>query len=243
MLKNSQFRACRRPADSSSRKRAHHATGPLCPPVARPPMTIPHQHRHLTGALSAFAVRMAASASLPVEQLRLTPFRRQPGPPKLLPRQGRPAPSSSRQFLRAMSTQVARDRRLSPSATCLVVLLVAVAGRGSHADLTRGYLSARLGVSERTVARLLAQLRALGYVATRQTIGVLGETTGLRVALLDPLLPYWEGDPPSADQQGVTELAGLQESLSKEESKRLAGGCPVLAYPRYRKPRQPMKHP
>jgi hypothetical protein len=196
-------------------------------------MIVPNQHRHLTGALSAFAVRLAASASLPVEQLRLTPLRRQPGTPKPLPRQGRPAPAPSRQFLRAMSTQVARDRRLSPSATCLVVLLVAVAGKGSHVDLTRGYLSARLGVSGRTVARLLAQLRAFGYIATRQTIGEYGETTGLRVALLDPLLPYWEADQPSSEQ-GVTELAGQQGSFNNQESKRLAGRCPVLAYPRYR---------
>ena len=101
-----------------------------------------------------------------------------------------------------MSTQVARDRRLSSSATCLVVLLVAVAGKGGHVDLTRGYLAARLGVSERTVARLLAQLRGLGYIATRQTIGTYGETTGLRVALLDPLLPYWETDQPAAEQRG-----------------------------------------
>jgi hypothetical protein len=136
-----------------------------------------------------------------------------------------------------MSTQVARDRRLSPSATCLVVLLVAVAGKGSHADLTRGYLSARLGVSGRTVARLLAQLRAFGYIATRQTIGEYGETTGLRVALLDPLLPYWEADQPSSEQ-GVTELAGQQGSFNNQESKRLAGRCPVPAYPRYRATRR-----
>jgi len=101
-----------------------------------------------------------------------------------------------------------------------------VAGKGSHMDLTRGYLSAKLGVSERTVARLLAQLRELGYVTTRQTIGAYGETTGLRVALLDPLLPYWEG---------VTELSALQGLPSNQESKGLAGGYPVLAYPRYRR--------
>src|SRR3954452_19484579 len=106
-------------------------------------MIVPSQHRHLTGALSAFALRMAASASLPVEQLRLTPLRCQSRPPKL--RQNRPAPPPSRQCRRAMSTQGARDGRLPPSATCLVVLLVAVAGKGSHVDLTRGYLSARLG--------------------------------------------------------------------------------------------------
>jgi hypothetical protein len=88
-------------------------------------------------------------------------------------------------------------------------------------------------VSGRTVARLLAQLRAFGYIATRQTIGAHGETTGLRVALLDSLLPYWEADQPPAEQ-GMTELAGQQGVFDNQDSKRLAGRCPVLAYPRYR---------
>src|SRR5215213_4513049 len=119
----------------------------------------------------------------------------------------------------------------SPSATGLAVLLVAVAGKGGHADLTRGYLAARLGVSGRTVARLLAQLRAFGYIATRQTVGTHGETTGLRVALPDPLMPYWEADQPPAEQ-GVTELAAQQGFFNNQETRRLAGGHPVLAYPR-----------
>jgi hypothetical protein len=91
-------------------------------------------------------------------------------------------------------------------------------------------------VSGRTVARLLAQLRAFGYIATRQTIGAHGETTGLRVALLDPLLPYWEDDRLSSKQGGVTELADLQGSNTNQESERLAAMYPVLAYPRYRGP-------
>ena len=78
-------------------------------------MIMPNQHRHLTGALAAFAVRMAASASLPVEQLRLTPLRRPPGPPRPMPRQNRPAPLRSRQYTGAMSTTVLRDQRLTPA--------------------------------------------------------------------------------------------------------------------------------
>src|SRR5215217_6787125 len=119
MSLTSQVRDCRRPADSSSEKRAHPATGPLCPPVARPPMIVPDQHRHLTGALAAFAVRLAASASLPVEQLRLAPPRRQPGLPKPPPRQNRPAPLRSRQYTGAMSTTVLRDQRLTPGTRVL----------------------------------------------------------------------------------------------------------------------------
>ena len=164
-------------------------------------MIIPNQHRHLTGALSAFAVRMAASASLPVEQLRLTPLRRQPGPPKIPPRQSRPAPLRSRQYTGAMSTTVLRDQRLTPGARVLAGLLVALAGREGYADLTRGYLAAQLGVSSRTVARQLAELRRYCYVATTHLIGDLGQTTGLRVGLLDPLLPFWEAAEEGGDRR------------------------------------------
>src|SRR6478609_3259981 len=58
-----------------------------------------------------------------------------------------------------------------------------------------------LQVSTRTVARLLAELRAYGYIATTHRLGTLGQTIGLRVELLDPLLPYFE--------RAVTELSPL----------------------------------
>jgi hypothetical protein len=98
-----------------------------------------------------------------------------------------------------------------------------------------------IGGSGSTTQERCNGTRSLGYVATRQTIGAYGETTGLRVQLLDLLLPYWEADQPPAEQ-GVTQLAGLQGLLNNQDLKRLAGGCAVLAYPRYRKPRQPMRH-
>ena len=110
-----------------------------------------------------------------------------------------------------MATQVLRDQRLTPSARALAAMIVAVAGKTGHVDLTRGYLQDRLGVSERTTARLLAQLRAYGYIATRQTIGIRGETTGLRVELLDALLPYWETDQPAVVGEGVPNVSALQD--------------------------------
>ena len=193
-------------------------------------MIVPDQHRHLTGALAAFAVRLAASASLPVEQLRLAPPRRQPGLPKPLPRQNRPAPLRSRQYTGAMSTTVLRDQRLTPGARVLAGLLVALAGREGYADLTRGYLAAQLGVSSRTVARQLAELRRYRYVATAHLIGDLGQTMGLRVGLLDPLLPYWE-----AAEEGVTDAPALESKIPREEAgKAVPAHPPVLGYPRYR---------
>ena len=179
---------------------------------------------------------MAANANLTTEQLRL-PLRRPPAVPRPMPRQSRPAPPQSRQFVRHMSTAVLRDQRLTPSARALAGLIVAVAGKADHVDLTRGYLSSRLGVSERTMARLLAQLRAYDYIATVQTIGNFGETTGLRVALLDPLLPYWETEPPVVVGEGVPKASGQQKFKLKEESEELAARHPVLAYPRYRRAR------
>ena len=113
----------------------------------------------------------------------------------------------------------------------------AVAGKADHVDLTRGYLSSRLGVSERTMARLLAQLRAYDYIATVQTIGNFGETTGLRVALLDPLLPYWETEPPVVVGEGVPKASGRRKLRTQRESEELAARHPVLAYPRYRRAR------
>jgi hypothetical protein len=198
-------------------------------------MIVPNQHRHLTGALSAFAVRMAASASLPVEQLRLTPLRRQPRPPKIPPRQNRPAPLRSPQYTGAMSTTVLRDQRLTPGARVLAGLLVALAGREGYADLTRGFLAAQLGVSSRTVARQLAELRRYCYVVTTHLIGDLGQTTGLRVGLLDPLLPFWE-----AAGEGVTGAPALESKILREEAgKPVPARPPVLGHPRYRKPRSP----
>ena len=80
-------------------------------------------------------------------------------------------------------------------------MLVAQAGKGTLATISRRYLAMVLQVSTRTVARLLAELRAYGYIATTHRLGTLGQTIGLRVELLDPLLPCFD--------QAVTELSPL----------------------------------
>ena len=154
-------------------------------------MILPHTQAHLAGPLAAFAARMAATAHLPDDQLQVRP-RSVLGPSRPLPRQLRPAPRPSRQYARELSTQVARDRRLSPRCAALAAVLVAQAGKGTLATISRRYLAMVLQVSTRTVARLLAELRAYGYIATTHRLGTLGQTIGLRVELLDPLLPFWE---------------------------------------------------
>ena len=163
-------------------------------------MILPHTQAHLAGPLAAFAARMAATAHLPDDQLQVRP-RSVLGPSRPLPRQLRPPPRPSRQFARELSTQVARDRRLSPRCAALAAVLVAQAGKGTLASISRRYLAMVLQVSTRTVARLLAELRAYGYIATTHRLGSLGQTIGLRVELLDPLLPYFD--------RAVTELSPL----------------------------------
>ena len=163
-------------------------------------MILPHTQAHLAGPLAAFAARMAATAHLPDDQLQVLP-RSVLGPSRPLPRQLRPPPRPSRQFARELSTQVARDRRLSPRCAALAAVLVAQAGKGTLASISRRYLAMVLQVSTRTVARLLAELRAYGYIATTHRLGTLGQTIGLRVELLDPLLPYFD--------RAVTELSPL----------------------------------
>ncbi len=143
---------------------------------------------------------MAATAHLPDDQLRVRPGRVL-GPSRPIARQLRPPPRPSRQFARELSTQVARDRRLSPRCAALAAVLVAQAGKGTLASISRRYLAMVLQVSTRTVARLLAELRAYGYIATTHRLGTLGQTIGLRVELLDPLLPYFD--------RAVTELSPL----------------------------------
>src|SRR4051812_34674548 len=128
---------------------------------------------------------------------------------------------------------VLRDQRLTPGARVLAGLLLALARREGYADVTRGYLAAQLGVSSRTVARQLAELRRYRYIATTHLIGELGQTMGLRVGLLDPLLPFWE-----AAGEGVTDAPALESKILREEAtKAIPAHPPVLGCPRYRCPR------
>src|SRR4051794_39412352 len=140
-------------------------------------MVIPAQHAHLEGALSAFATRFAATAKLPTEQLQL-PIRRPPRPPKARPRWSRPAPRASRQYARPMATTVMRDPRVTPGARALAHLLVARAGRTDVIETERWRLANELGVSVRTLARYLADLRGseelTPYIATEQLVDTRG---------------------------------------------------------------------
>jgi hypothetical protein len=165
----------------------------------------------IAASLSAFATRFAATADLPFWT---------PRPPRRMPRSGRPEPRMTRQYTQAMSTLFARDQRLGRAAMVIAPLLVAQAGGGSVANVTRTYLARQLGYSDRTIARGLAELRAAGYIRTEHRIGPIGECLGLRCWLLPPLFP------PPRDSQAVavkvkdskTQERGLQDGVTAAPS-------------------------
>lgn len=178
-------------------------------------MIIPDRFAYLAPSLSTFAARMAATASLPTEQL--TWKRPRPvGPTKPRPRSTKPAPRPSRQYARATPTTVIRDTRLTPGARLLAMELRAVCGRDGLAVTTRRYLCHQLGVCMRTLARYLAELRAHAYVATVRVVGESGQTIGLQVECLDPLLPSWEiGGDSRVIPNKLKPIKALEERLAK----------------------------
>src|SRR5687767_9108768 len=140
--------------------------------------------------LDRFRQAFAASRDLPDEvllarrpqQLRLPPPPRAPRA-----RDKRPAPPPSRQYMRATSTRVLLDQRLTPNAARLAGLIVAFAGGRGQAETTKAILARRLGLHPRTIGRLLAELRAYGYIACETTTNRRGSVTGLRIWVLFPL--------------------------------------------------------
>ncbi len=173
-------------------------------------MFIPAQHAHLTGALSSFATRFAATANLPDEQLRLE-LKRPPRPPQARPRSSRLPPRPSRQYAGAMATTVMRDQRITPGAAKLAHVLVALAGRGDVIETERWRLARSLGVSVRTLARYLADLRGgegrTAYIATEHVVDGRGLVVGIRILILEPLRPYWRQSQPIP---AVTKLSGKE---------------------------------
>jgi hypothetical protein len=170
-------------------------------------MHIPVRYAHLTGALTAFTARFAATAGMPAEQLRLE-IKRPARPPNARPRWQRPAPRQSRQYGMATPTTVDRDQRITSGAVRLAHLLVALAGRGDVVETERWRLAKQLGVSVRTISRYLSDLREdelterTGYVQTEHITDECGMTIGLRITILPALRPYW-----ILEAQGVTDVS------------------------------------
>jgi len=93
------------------------------------------------------------------------------------------APQHSNQFVKA-STTVLRDRRLTSTAKCLLLMIKALAGKSNAINLiTKGQLAGAIGKSRRTVQYALHELQSLGYLCLETVKGYFGLYAGLKISL------------------------------------------------------------
>lgn len=107
-------------------------------------------------------------------------------------RHGRAGPRSSKQFAKSMSTQAARDDRLTPQSKALLQVLVARTGRGRRTDTTKTTLGKIMNRCPRSIQRYIRELVEFGYLRT-QTIKSrrTGFYIGLRIWIMNSVLPFW----------------------------------------------------
>jgi hypothetical protein len=151
--------------------------------------------------LERFRAAFAASQHLSDEELlrrrsnqpRLA-LHREPKPRMPRSRDREPSPKLSRQYTRATSALVLRDQRLTYSARVLAGWIVTLAGQRGFTETTRARLGAAIGLSPRTITRLLGDLVRYGYIAAERTKTRTGADAGLRLFLLPRLLPFYVTD-------------------------------------------------
>jgi hypothetical protein len=105
----------------------------------------------------------------------------------------RPAPLKTKQYSQKMSTQAARDDRLTPQSKALLQIIIARAGKnGRVTDTTKFTLGKMLSRSPRSIQRYLCELVKFGYLRTQI---VKSQRTGLYIALriwiMNSCLPYY----------------------------------------------------
>jgi hypothetical protein len=163
-----------------------------------------HLSAHAEASLAHFKAALAANAHVSDEELlsrlrrhrtaapsdRLPP-RRTPKPRAPRRRAGQLPPRPSRQYARAISMLVSHDKRLPPNCTRLALEIVALAGTKGWVETTKSLLAHQLDLHPRTIGKLLAALRAYGYVCTEETRTRMGSHAGLRITVLPLLIPYY----------------------------------------------------
>ena len=101
-------------------------------------------------------------------------------------RHERPAPRQSKQFSKCMSTQAARDDRLTPQSKALLQVLVARTGRGRFTDTTKTTLGITMSRCPRSIQRYLQELIQFGYIRTQtRKSRRTGFFIGLRVWIMN----------------------------------------------------------
>ncbi|MEY9785417.1 helix-turn-helix domain-containing protein [Sinorhizobium fredii] len=106
-------------------------------------------------------------------------------------RWSRQAPKSTQQYANAMSTEAARDDRLTPQAKSLLQVLRARCGKHGWTETTKFTLASIMSRSARSIQRYIAELVRFGYIKTRTRTSSRGLYTGLIVEMTEKVLPYW----------------------------------------------------
>lgn len=101
----------------------------------------------------------------------------------------RPSPRSSNQYAAHMSTEAARDRRLTGQSKALLQILRARCGTGTATQTCKTTLAHIMGVSVRSIGRYLHELKRFGYLDLHVRRGASGLHIGIAAFITDKVLP------------------------------------------------------
>ena len=107
----------------------------------------------------------------------------------------RPEPRPSVQYAGHMATTAARDRRLTPQAKAVLVVLRARCGNGTHTATCKTTLAHIMGVCTRSIGRYIRELIRFGYIETRTRRGEGGLYVGLVATITEKVLPCFRQVP------------------------------------------------
>lgn len=142
-------------------------------------------------------------------------------------RHGRGAPRSTKQFAKPMSTEAARDDRLTPQSKALLQVLVARTGKGRSTDTTKTTLGIIMNRCPRSIQRYVRELIKFGYIRT-QTIKSrrTGFFVGMRIWIMNSVLPFFANKKDVYNPEEWLDLVrnrrdreGTKESLTNYKNK------------------------
>lgn len=135
-------------------------------------------------------------------------------------RHERPAPRASKQFSKPMSTQAARDDRLTPQSKALLQVLVARTGRGRYTDTTKTTLGVIMNRCPRSIQRYVKELIKFGYIRTQtRKSRRTGFFIGLRIWIMNSVRPFFAQEDANYDAEIWWEqVRNPRKSVETEES-------------------------
>lgn len=136
----------------------------------------------------------------------------------------RPEPRPSIQYAGHMSTEAARDRRLTGQSKALLQILRARCGTGTHTATCKTTLAHIMGVSVRSIGRYLHELKRFGYLDLAVRHGRSGLHIGILAAITQKVLPCFRRPAWLAGWLAAN-LAGLDHPQSGESPGRTVLSC------------------